>query len=210
MEPTILQRFVVLEGLDGSGTTTQMKLLAERLEREGRPHAATWEPTDGPVGSLIRSILSKRTPAHPRTVALLFAADRNEHLYEPGTGIAERTKRGEIVICDRYLFSSLAYQSLESDPDYVLALNSAFPFPQLLVFLDTPVEVCQERLARRGSAELYDGFAFQSRVRAEYLKAIERFRGTGMRIERIAGDRPAGLIHGEIWKILAGMPIQKV
>ncbi|MCX7038560.1 MAG: dTMP kinase [Spirochaetes bacterium] len=210
MEPTILQRFVVLEGLDGSGTTTQMKLLAERLEREGRPHAATWEPTNGPVGSLIRSILSKRTPAHPRTVALLFAADRNEHLYEPGTGIAERTKRGEIVICDRYLFSSLAYQSLESDPDYVLSLNSSFPLPQLLVFLDTPVEVCQERLARRGSAELYDGFAFQSRVRAEYLKAIERFRGTGMRIERIAGDRPAGLIHGEIWKILAGMPIQKV
>ena len=200
----------MLEGLDGSGTTTQMKLLAERLERDGRPHSATWEPTDGPVGSLIRSILSKETPAHPRTVALLFAADRNEHLYEPGTGIAERTKRGEIVICDRYLFSSLAYQSLESDPDYVLSLNSAFPLPQLLVFLDTPVEVCQERLARRGSAELYDGFTFQSRVRAEYLKAIERFRGTGMRIERIAGDRPAGLIHGEIWKILAGMPIQKV
>jgi dTMP kinase len=208
--PTILQRFVVLEGLDGSGTTTQMKLLAERLEREARPHAVTWEPTDGPVGSLIRSILTKKIPAHPRTVALLFAADRNEHLYEPGTGIAERTRRGEIVICDRYLFSSLAYQSLESDPEYVLSLNSAFPLPQLLVFLDTPVDVCQERLARRGSAELYDGFAFQSRVRAEYVKAIERFRGTGMRIERIAGDRPAGLIHGEIWTILAGMPIQKV
>jgi dTMP kinase len=208
--PTILQRFVVLEGLDGSGTTTQMKLLAERLEREARPHAVTWEPTDGPVGSLIRSILTKKIPAHPRTVALLFAADRNEHLYEPGTGIAERTKRGEIVICDRYLFSSLAYQSLESDPEYVLSLNSAFPLPQLLVFLDTPVDVCQERLARRGSAELYDGFAFQSRVRAEYVKAIERFRGTGMRIECIAGDRPAGLIHGEIWTILAGMPIQKV
>ncbi len=201
---------MVLEGLDGSGTTTQMKLLAERLEREGMPHAATWEPTDGPVGSMIRSILHKQTPAHPRTVALLFAADRNEHLFAPGTGIAERTKRGEIVICDRYLFSSLAYQSLESDPDYVQALNSAFPLPQLLVFLDTPVEVCQERLAKRGDAELYDGLAFQSRVRGEYLKAIERFRGKGMRIERIAGERPAGLIHGEIWKILAGMPIQKV
>ncbi len=200
----------MLEGLDGSGTTTQMKLLAERLEREGSPHAATWEPTDGPLGSLIRSILAKQTPAHPRTVALLFAADRNEHLYAPGTGIAERTKRGEIVVCDRYIFSSLAYQSQESDPDYVLALNAAFPLPQLLVFLDTPVEVCQERLAKRGSPELYDGFAFQSRVRAEYLKAIERFRGSGMRIERIAGDRPAGLIHGEIWKIIAGVPIQKV
>lgn len=200
----------MLEGLDGSGTTTQMKLLAERLEREGMPHAATWEPTDGPVGSMIRSILHKKTPAHPRTVALLFAADRNEHLFAPGIGIAERTKKGEIVICDRYLFSSLAYQSLESDPDYVLGLNSAFPLPQLLVFLDTPVEVCQERLAMRGAAELYDGFAFQSRVRAEYLKAIERFRGKGMRIECIAGEKPAGLIHGEIWKILAGMPIQKV
>lgn len=200
----------MLEGLDGSGTTTQMKLLTERLSREGTPHWTTWEPTDGPVGRLIRSILARSTPAHPRTVALLFAADRTEHIHEPETGIAARTTRGELVICDRYLFSSLAYQSLDCDPGFVHTLNGEFPLPQLLVFLDTPVRVCQQRLEMRGSRELYDGFAFQSRVRAEYLKTLESYRSTGMRIASIPGDRPAGIIHGEIWNLISELPIQKV
>jgi dTMP kinase len=201
---------VVLEGLDGAGTTTQMKLLAERLAREGRPHVATWEPTDGPVGKLIRAILHREVPARPETVALLFAADRTEHVHAPSTGIAARVSRGEIVICDRYLFSSLAYQSQACDPAFVRSLNEGFPLPELLLFLDTPVDVCQDRLARRGKEELYDGHAFQSKVRAEYLRAMERYRASGMRIERIPGDRPAGLIHGELWTLVAGLPIQEV
>ena len=109
----ILQRLIVLEGLDGAGTTTQMRLLSERLTRDGKPHAATWEPTDGPIGQLLRSILARDTRAHPRSIALLYAADRNEHLYAPVIGMEARAKKGEIVICDRYLFSSLAYQSVE-------------------------------------------------------------------------------------------------
>ena len=203
----ILQRLIVLEGLDGSGTTTQMRLLAERLARERTPHAATWEPTDGPIGKLLRSILARETRAHPRSIALLYAADRNEHLYTPVTGMEARAKKGEIVICDRYLFSSLAYQSIECGIEYVAGLNSAFPLPQCLVFLDTPVEVCQERLRERGKAELYDAFAFQTRVRESYLKAIERFHGSGMHVSILDGDRPAGIIHGDVWKILSGLPI---
>jgi dTMP kinase len=203
----ILQRLVVLEGLDGSGTTTQMRLLSERLTREGRPHSATFEPTDGPIGQLLRSVLARDTRAHPRSIALLYAADRNEHLYAPATGMEARTKKGELVICDRYLFSSLAYQSIECGMDYVAALNAAFPLPQCLLFIDTPVEICQERLRERGKAELYDSFDFQSRVRDSYLKAIERFRMTAMHTAVIDGDHPAGLIHGEVWKILTGLPI---
>ena len=200
----------MLEGLDGSGTTTQMKLLSERLSREGTAHHATWEPTGGPVGRLIRTILARSTPARPHTVALLFAADRTEHLWEPGTGIVDRIGKGELVVCDRYLFSSLAYQSQDCDPGFVRSLNAAFPLPQLLVFLDTPVRVCQERLERRGSAELYDGFALQSRVRAEYLEVIGSFRDIGMRVAVIPGDRPAGIIHGELWNLVSELPIQKV
>jgi dTMP kinase len=206
---TILQRFVVLEGLDGAGTTTQMKLLADRLGREGIAHHSTFEPTDGAVGRMIREILAKKVPAQPRTVALLFAADRSEHLASPGTGIEARTGSGELVVCDRYLFSSLAYQSQVCDPAYVQGLNSAFPLPQLLVFIDTPVRTCQQRLELRGKAELYDGYGFQGRVRDEYLKVIERFRGTGMKIALIPGDRPAGIIHGEIWNLVSLLPIRK-
>jgi dTMP kinase len=197
----------VLEGLDGSGTTTQLRMLAERLARENRPHAATWEPTDGTIGRMLRSILARETRAHPRTVALLYAADRSEHVHDPQVGIEARTRRGELVICDRYLFSSLAYQSVECGIDWVTVLNSGFPLPQCVIFLDTPVEVCQERLSQRGKEELFDGFAFQSKVREAYLKAFTRFSGSGMQFSLLDGDRPAGLIHGDIWKIISGLPI---
>lgn len=207
MKPSILHGFVVLEGLDGAGTSTQLRLLAERLAREGRKHAMTWEPTQGPVGRLLRSILAQETKAHPRTIALLYAADRNEHVHEPGTGIRERVRRGELVVCDRYVFSSLAYQSIECGFDYVMGLNSEFPLPQCVIFVDTPVAVCQGRLAARGTSELYDGVAFQARVRESYLEVFKRFAGSGMLIAHVAGDRPAGLVHDEIWKVLDGLPI---
>ncbi|HUJ75486.1 MAG TPA: dTMP kinase, partial [bacterium] len=106
MSITILQRFAVLEGLDGAGTTTQLRLLSERLAREGTPHFATWEPTEGATGRMLRAILAREVRAHPRTVALLYAADRSEHIYEPQVGMEARARRGELVISDRYIFSS--------------------------------------------------------------------------------------------------------
>lgn len=210
MSLSILQRFAVLEGLDGAGTTTQLRLLSERLTREGKPHFATWEPTDGTIGKILRGILAREIRAHPRTIALLYAADRSEHIYEPQTGVEARTRRGELVISDRYLFSSLAYQGVECGHEYVLGLNSGFPLPECLVFVDTPVEVCQERLAARRNQELYDGAAFQTRVREAYLRSIERYGGSGMRVSLVNGDRAAGLVHGDIWKIISGLPINGV
>lgn len=206
---TILQRFIVLEGLDGSGTSTQLRLLGERLAREGTAYCATWEPTDGPVGVLLRSILARATKAHPRTIAMLYAADRNEHVFAPQEGIEARIRRGETVICDRYIFSSLAYQSIECGFEFVDALNGAFPLPQCVVFVDTPIAVCQERLAARGKPELYDGSAFQARVRESYIRALELYRARGLNVFVVNGDRPAGLIHGEIWNLLAHLPIQR-
>lgn len=210
VNPTILQRFVVLEGLDGAGTTTQLRMLSERLSREGTPHFATWEPTEGTVGKLLRGILVRQVKAHPRTIALLYAADRSEHLYDPHAGIEARTRRGELVVSDRYLFSSLAYQGMETEYEYVRALNSGFPLPQILVFVDTPVEVCQERLAARRNVELYDGLIFQERVREGYLRAIESYASAGMQVSLVNGDRAAGLIHGEIWKIIGAVPITEM
>ncbi len=200
----------MLEGLDGSGTTTQMRLLSERFSREGTPHWATWEPTDGPVGLLLRSILARDTRAHPRTIAMLYAADRNEHVYTPQDGIEARARRGDTVVCDRYLFSSLAYQSIECGFEFVDSLNAGFPLPQIVVFVDTPVEVCQERLSSRGKTELYDGAAFQTRVRESYIRALEHYRSRGLNVYTVDGDRPAGLIHGDIWNLLERLPIKRV
>jgi len=204
---TILRSFIVLEGLDGAGTSTQLKLLSQRLSSAGKKHTATWEPTDGPVGKLLRAILAREVKALPTTTAMLYAADRNEHLHAPEAGILATASRGELVVCDRYLFSSLAYQSIECGFDFVWNLNQGFPFPQCLLFIDTPVEVSQERLSLRNKAELFDSVTFQARVRENYLAALERFAASGMAISIVNGDRPAGAIHEEIWKILSGLPI---
>lgn len=200
---------MVLEGLDGAGTTTQAEILSRRLKAEGRPFSVSWEPTDGPVGTLIRAILSGGIPALPRTIALLFAADRGEHLGSQN-GILERTGRGELVISDRYIFSSLAYQSVQCGMEYVMGLNGGFPLPQCLFFLDTPVETCQSRLARRSARELFDGLSFQSKVRENYLAVIGTFRESGMKISIIDGSRSAEEIGDEIWKVLRSLPIHRV
>jgi dTMP kinase len=197
---------VVLEGLDGSGTTTQMKLLDERLASEHVPHAVTCEPTDGPIGVLIRRVLSLDSHALPRTIALLFAADRNEHVHSPD-GMIARTQRGELVISDRYMFSSLAYQSIQCGFEYVHSLNSAFPLPRLVFFIDTPVDVCQRRLSRRGKPELFDGLDFQARVRQAYLDTFARFEDSGITVAIVDGDRPMSIINDELWKVLSGLPI---
>ncbi len=209
MASSILHGFVVLEGLDGAGTTTQMRLLCERLEREGRVHDGSYEPTDGPVGRLIRQVLARKVDALPLTVALLFAADRNQHVNGPD-GIVARVARGELVVSDRYLFSSLAYQSIACGFRRVLELNEDFPLPELLVFLDTPVAVSQARLDRRSSRELYDESGFQARVREGYLQAFEHFEGSGMRVLVLDGDRAPEEIHEAIWTETARLPIQKV
>ncbi|HVO39007.1 MAG TPA: dTMP kinase [Spirochaetia bacterium] len=200
----------MLEGLDGAGTSTQLRMLDRKLDAEGVRHAATWEPTDGPVGLLLRSILAREVGLHPATTAMLYAADRNQHVNDPDTGIVALASQGVLVVSDRYVFSSLAYQSIQCGFEYVLGLNAGFPLPQLLIFLDTPVEVSQARLASRTKVELFDGVSFQTRVRDAYLQAFDRFRSTGMRICVVDGNRPADEIHREIWNLTSALPITRM
>ena len=208
-EPTVLDGFLVLEGLDGAGTTTQLALAAEKLASSGRPHFCTSEPTSGPVGRQVRDILTRRLEVEPRTLALLFAADRTEHLFEPGRGILDRRRRGELVISDRYLFSSLAYQSLACEFDFVLALNRDFPLPRHVVFLDTPVTESQRRLAARGGArqELFDGIDLQDRIRANYHRSFKLFDSAGMELHVLDGREPPDRLFGKFWKIIESVPM---
>ncbi|MBN1834434.1 MAG: dTMP kinase [Spirochaetales bacterium] len=218
--PEVLDNFVVLEGLDGSGTTTQLRLLDDRMGAAGIPHFCTGEPTAGRIGRLIRDILTRQESAEPQTVALLFAADRSEHLHEPAAGILARLERGELVVSDRYLFSSLAYQSLGCPFEYVRELNRPFPLPRLVLFIDTPVAVSQERLARRQAArppggpafpaeaqELFDGAGIQEEVLRAYERAFALFEPAPMEVHRVDGGASTEEVFENIWKILRGLPI---
>jgi dTMP kinase len=203
----VLEGFVVLEGLDGAGTTTQLNMLQQKLDKLRMPHFCTSEPTQGPVGTLIREVLQKRIVIHPQALALLFAADRTEHLQRGEAGILDRVSRGELVISDRYLFSSLAYQSVECDFDYVLSLNCSFPLPQVVFFLDTPPEVCQRRLKGRRQIDIFDDIATQERVRATYLRAISMFESSPMRVCLLDGSLEPAAVFQNIWSYMIDLSI---
>lgn len=200
-----LKGFVVFEGIDGSGTTTQMRLLAARLRAAGRPAWLTSEPTERPMGLVARRILSGELEVSPETVAHVFAADRCDHLSSPG-GIRDHLERGEIVICDRYKYSSLAYQTIDADEALVAALNARFDDPQLVVFLDVPVDVGDRRLASRPAREIYERLEYQERVRARYFEILRRASETSA-VAVIDATAPEEEIAGKIWRTLEGASI---
>lgn len=174
IEMSILKSFIVFEGLDGAGTTTQARNLARYYEFNSRAYFATAEPTSNPIGKLVREVLQKKVTTTPEALAYLYAADRSDHLYNPTYGIARILQEGRIVISDRYFYSSLAYQGVECDIDLVRTIN-AFPHPEALIFIDTPVEDCLERIERRGEEkELFDRENFLRAVRNNYLEELKR------------------------------------
>jgi dTMP kinase len=208
----ILDNFVVFEGVDGSGTSTQLALLKEKFAAHGLKEPffyPTFEPTDGVIGRLIRSALKNTPPLKAETLAMLFAADRNEHLFAEG-GIVERCRRGELVVCDRYVLSSLAYQGVECGPELPAALNSAFPAPELLLFFDIDPSVSEERIQNRPSVDIYEHLEFQKKVRERYLSLPDRYRAAGVRVETIDAAQSVEKVAEQVWRALAKMPIFEV
>ncbi len=191
-------RFIVLEGIDGSGTTTQAKRLTEELARRGRSVVATWEPSTGPVGQLIRRALRHELARDDggqrelswETLALLFAADRADHVESV---IRPALDAGLIVVSDRYDLSSLTYQSLTApEPDGALAwirtLNARAVRPDLTLVLDVAGDVAEVRRASRGGpAELFEVTELQRRLAALYTRA-ERL---------VPADRLVHVVDGE-------------
>jgi len=194
---TPLRRFIVLEGGDGAGTTTQLKLIEKALARAGVPHWITSEPTDQPEGRLIRRILSGELTRDPGTLARLFAADRNEHLVG-SSGIIERLRKGETVVCDRYVLSSLAYQGVACGPDLPALLNADFPLPELLVYFDLPPEESLGRLGARERLEIFEELSFQEKVRSAYREALLRYTASGMKVLVLDASRSIEEVSGEI------------
>jgi len=156
--------FIVFEGVDGSGKSTHARLLADWLRGRGKGVFLTMEPTEGRIGQLIRDVLSGKIKVDPKTLALLFCADRVEHVNQ----IREALDKGDIVISDRYYHSTVAYQAAQGvDRKWLLELNSFAPEPDIVVFLDLDPAAGEKR-ARSG--EIFERKEFLAKVRAEYGK----------------------------------------
>ena len=168
----ILKNFVVFEGIDGAGTSTQIKKLVENAPEK---YIATAEPTSGPTGKFLRRMLSGEFHVDEKTNAYLFAADRCEHIFGKG-GVKELCESGKVVVSDRYFFSSLAYQSVSCGLELPQLLNSPFPLPEYLFFFDINPEISLGRVnARNGHKEIYENIESQKKIAALYEKVISMY-----------------------------------
>lgn len=197
----ILKKFVVFEGIDGAGTSTQMRLLAER--DSGKKIVFTAEPTERPTGKFLRQILAGKEKVSAQTAAYLFAADRAEHLWGQD-GIVDQTKNGLTVVSDRYLFSNLAYQGVTCGEDLPKMLNSPFPLPELLFFFDISAQKSLERVEKRGEAkEIYENEKFLNDTASRYRMIVDQYKkleNSGMRIVELDATLPKEKISDLIWK----------
>jgi len=195
--------FLVLEGLDGAGTTTQASRLCAWLTARGRKAHLTAEPSRGPVGTEIRHVLSGRLRGaaggefDPRALALLFAADRLDHWTSE---IRPRLEEGHDVVSDRYVLSSLAYQAVSTgDAAWVAALNAKAPAPDLTLFLRVrPAVALRRRYAASTVREIFEVPAFQRRVHRAYGQALSHIVDAGERVADLDGEQPVDRVAGAI------------
>ncbi len=203
MDKTNQGRLIVLEGIDGSGKTTQVGLLADKFREMGTACYTTMEPTDSPIGSLIHQIMTGRMHADPKVIAALFVADRLDHLLNEVNGVVHKIKEGVTVIMDRYYFSSYAYQSVDVPIEWLIQANaqsSSILRPAVNIFIDTDPEIAMERITKnRFDQELFEEKTRLIRVREKYLESFERFKDTE-RVVRIDGNRSPKEVAQDIWK----------
>ncbi|MBR7080058.1 MAG: dTMP kinase [Treponema sp.] len=209
----ILKNFIVFEGIDGAGTTTQASLLKNN-PATGK-FLFTAEPTKSETGLFLRKMLSGEVKVSNETAAYLFAADRNEHVNGPlviendrqlVTGLAKAQENGFYTVSDRYLFSSLAYQSINCDPKLPEVLNQFFPLPRLLIFLDIEPSEALKRMSGRSSREIYEKEDFLIKTTASYRRIIDEYSKADKRGDMEVMVLDATLkpeeIHETVWKKL--------
>lgn len=181
-----LSNFIVFEGIDGAGTSTQLKKL---VQSNPDRFVATAEPTKGETGKFLRRMLAGDFTVDEKTNAYLFAADRCEHIFGKG-GVKEMIESGKTVVSDRYFFSSLAYQSISCGKELPKLLNSPFPLPEYLFYFVIDPEVSLARVTSRNEQrEIYEKIDLQKKIAAMYEEIISEYEKTasadGMKIIRI-------------------------
>lgn len=189
-------KFIVFEGIDGSGKSTQVDLLLKFLRENDKKVHCTAEPTQYFIGGLIKSWIANDWRSSPACLQLLFAADRAHHLEKE---IIPLLKKGITVICDRYLFSSLAYGNLDLDFDWLLKINEKFILPDITFFLDVSPELCLERMRKeRFSIELFEKEEKLKKVRTNFLKLAKEFNNFHI----INGEKSVEKVFSQIKKWL--------
>ena len=206
----ILNNFIVFEGIDGSGTSTQLKL----LKQNNPDFEITAEPTSTETGKFLRRMLGGEFKVDEKTNAYLFAADRCQHLYGEG-GIIELTKKGKIVVSDRYFFSSMAYQSATCGIELPALLNSPFPLPQILFYFVINPEISLSRVtARNEKQEIYEKIELQRKIADMYEKVISSYEkdseNNHMKVVRIDATKSIEEIEHIINETINGKYIGKL
>lgn len=196
--------FIVLEGIDGSGKTTQADLLLAHYQRQGMAAVLSPEPTNGPVGRLIRQALQgdlftyNNAQQFEAQMGYLFAADRHYHLHNPGDGVESQLARQCHVITTRYYFSSLAYNChTEADWEFVQRLNQSFPQPDCVIYLDLPVDLALQRLGDRQQRS--------NQTPRECYEQREKLTSVHHNYERIFAHYP-----GQCCRLDASLPVEQL
>ena len=182
--------FIVFEGIDSSGKTTQAELLKKYFLDLKEQAVISPEPSNGIIGNLIRQalkqriIFSKDQDLFDEQMAYLFAADRHDHLYNDIDGVFKLIKDNYHVISTRYYFSSLAYNcdTLEQY-NFIKKLNDRFPNPDLTIYIDIPIEVSLARLQERSLQEIYETKTKLTKVREQYQKIFAEYAGKAIAID---------------------------
>ncbi|MCL2190354.1 MAG: dTMP kinase [Defluviitaleaceae bacterium] len=177
-------KFIVFEGLDGSGKSTQVRMLAQKLEALGLPCISTRQPTDSPIGKVMRAATDAELPLENETMALLVAADRYQHCQRV---IKPALQANKYVVCDRYYYSSFAFQGIDDNAYTRVAAYNALAMeqciPDITFFLDASPEECMNRINEGisdGYGGLYDSVAQQTAVRGRYMKIFDQLKETNL------------------------------
>lgn len=188
--------FIAFEGLDGSGSSTQVGLLTNKLKKQGYKVFATKEPTNNIIGGLIRGQLTHDWKSSMECLQLLFAADRAHHLHRE---IIPAINDGKIIISDRYFFSTIAFGSIESDREWLLSLNERFILPDLTFLIKVPAKECLKRMTNtRFELELFEQEAKLKKVWSHYDWLSKNFANVYV----IDGAKPIDEISKEIFSIV--------
>jgi dTMP kinase len=188
--------FIVIEGLDGSGKTTQATILANKLSAKYKV-LCTAEPSHGKIGTFIRqSCLYEETRLPTEAEALLFASDRIEHMHNE---LLPAINEGKLVICDRYIYSSLAYQgSAGLSLDWIKTINARALEPDYALYIDVSPEHVLERLQRKKS--VMETLETQRKVREIYLKYVEKGE-----LILVDGDKPKEQVADDLYLKIEGL-----
>lgn len=199
-------KFIVFEGVDGSGKSTQLTKLINRLTLQAQAVFETCEPTPYPIGSFIRDTLQRKITVAPETLGALFVADRLEHILHPELGMLTQLIKGAHVVCSRYYFSNYAFQSEYVPIDWLVQANSLCKRllqADITFYINTEPSLCAKRINEsRSSTELYETEDKIMKAHNAFIDAFKHY-GSDENVCIVDGNRDIETIHSEIWDVVS-------